>query len=224
MDKASPFTLAHINRFPDDFRPIITNWILATDDQRSIVKDLLQKRFVGTNVEIYMPETARTSARQDRTRTINRCPSLFREPKSLEWELIGYNGRWFFFELGDFRFRIHDTLEDEKPSRDSPVLILKIIGANMREPSRKPFLYIGNTKVIRKTFNVEREQSQERLGKQNLDIDRIGLVDIHGSRGRNGKQPEQQQQLEQLEQPQQAINNNRKKSRKESRKGKELQQ
>ncbi|KAN0063837.1 hypothetical protein ACQY0O_003440 [Thecaphora frezii] len=220
MDKASPFTLAHINRFTVDFRPIITNWILATDDQRSIVKKLLQKRFEGMNVEIYMPETARTSARHDRTRMRGYCPSLFREPKSLEWELIGYNGRWFFFELGDFRFRIHDTLEDEKPSRDSTVLILKIIGANMREPSRQPFIYIGIAKVNRKTFKVERERSRERLRNQNLDVGKIGLKNIQGSLGRKDKQPEQQQQLEQLEQPQQAINNNRKKSRK----GKELQQ
>ncbi|KAN0063642.1 hypothetical protein ACQY0O_004144 [Thecaphora frezii] len=184
------------------------DWLRASDGQRLIVEQLLEKRLNVGKVTIYIPEEASTTAKNDRTHMLQQLHSLFREPESLAWEFIGYHAQWLFFEIGDFRFQCQEIWHGTKASKDSTVANLRIVGANMRQASRRPFLYIGNAKVDAAILQTERSGSTVRLSEQNLNVNEIGLKYIQGSLGRKGKQPEQ------LVQPEQAINNDRRKSRK----------
>ncbi|KAN0064074.1 hypothetical protein ACQY0O_003238 [Thecaphora frezii] len=94
---------------------------------------------------------------------------------NLAWEFIGHQGKAFFFDHGDFRFRCTTVTSSEQLNPSSNKRKFKIIGFHKALVIPTWSLYIGVAELDKKVWREAAKASKERLNNSHFVYEKHGL-------------------------------------------------
>ncbi|KAN0064264.1 hypothetical protein ACQY0O_003431 [Thecaphora frezii] len=149
----------------------------ASDAQRDIIKILLARRFSVAVGDIHL-SIENENVPNDIRAWKKQFVSLMTAQDNLAWEFIGYQGKAFFFDHGDFRFRGTTVPSAQQPNPSPEKRKFKIIGFRKALMKRPWSLYIGVAELDEKVWVAAAKASKKRLKDQNFVYIKHGLPNI----------------------------------------------
>ncbi|KAN0061234.1 hypothetical protein ACQY0O_006976 [Thecaphora frezii] len=139
--------------------------IRGDDEQRDVVKQLLEKRFGVDQVKVFLPDEKDEDVVTDIQTSENQFKSLKAAQANLAWEFTGYNSNAFFFDLGDFRFRCTAVLKGQQINLAPKKRNVRIVGFYKALEAPQWSFYIGIAEVDLSVWHTVAEPSSKRLKK-----------------------------------------------------------